>query len=296
MLTCRRLWGRLSSSSMARAAAAMEITLTSEVGAAGATIQRGSSVPLYEQISHWLLAEVEHGRIGPGGKAPSEFEMARTFGVSRSTVRKALERLVSEGVLYRRPGLGTFVSSHRIEFGASSSASFSATMDALGLPHHTEVLVARVVPAPASPARHLGISDEMPVVCVRRLRSVDGDPAALHTTYLPAAYQSILDHDLTGSLHVAMRAVGAAVSDTDDEVEAIQAAGDAAARLGVPDGTPLLRMTGTGFSASRAPLRYTEGLYRGDTFRFRLGALASREMRVSVKPSGGGPALAILEA
>lgn len=260
--------------------------MTTEPRVASVTIQRGSSVPLYEQLSQWLLEEVEHGRIRPGGKAPSEFEMARRFGVSRSTVRKALERLVSDGILYRRPGLGTFVSSHRIEFGASSSESFSATMDALGVPHRTTVLVAAVVPAPVAPARQLGMRDDMPVVCVRRLRFVDGEPAALHTTYLPAAYQSILDHDLTGSLHAAMRAVGAAVSDTDDEVEAMPAGGEAGRLLAVPDGTPLLRMIGTGYSASRAPLRYTEGLYRGDAFRFRLGALSSREMRVSVKPTG----------
>lgn len=262
--------------------------MKSETGAASVMVQRGSSVPLYEQISHWLLAEVEHGRLRPGGKAPSEFEMARTFEVSRTTVRKALERLVSEGVLYRRPGLGTFVSSHRIEFGASSSESFSATMDALEVPHRTRVLVAAVVPAPVAPARQLGIANDMPVVCVRRLRFVDDEPAALHTTYVPAAYQSILDHDLTGSLHTAMRAVGAAVSDTDDEVEAVSAGGEEATLLTVPDGTPLLQMTGTGYSSSRVPLRYTVGLYRGDAFRFRLGALSSREMRVSVKPSSRG--------
>lgn len=254
---------------------------------AGFRIQRGSSTPLYEQISRWLLDEVDNGRLQPGDRAPSEFELARTYSVSRTTVRKALEQLVQEGVLYRRPGLGTFVSTHRIEFGASSSESFSATMDALGMAHSTVVLSASLVQAPVMPARHLRLRADTPVVCVHRLRLIGDEPAALHTTYLPTVYQSILDRDLTGSLHAAMRAVGAIVASTDDEVEAVPASGEAVAALGVPDGTPLLRMTGTGYSASGEPLRYTEGLYRGDAFRFRLGALSSREMRVLVKPQNG---------
>lgn len=255
-------------------------------------LERQSPVPYYQQIADWLRDEVERGQLGPLARVPSEFELADSFSISRTTARKALDRLVQEGVLFRRAGKGTYVTANRIAYGASTGLSFSAMMTELGHRISTQVLVARLVPAPAHVALALGVRVRSPLVCVRRLRSVEGKPAAIHTTYLQARYQAILGRDLTGSLLDAMHADGAREEETHDELEAVAATAEEAKLLGIPEGSPLIVVEGVGFSAALEPLRYTEGAYRADMFRFRMGSLPPSESRFTVKATsdGGGGA------
>jgi GntR family transcriptional regulator len=187
------------------------------------------------------------------------------------TARKALDRLVGEGILFRQPGKGTFVAVPKIAHALSTRFSFSAAMDMLGLRHETRVLEAGIVPASGPVSDELAVPKSAPVVFTERLRIVEGEPAALHTAYLPGRYAKILEDDLTKSLLELMERVGARLAGVRDTVEAVPATGDEAEVLGVRPGTPLLRQTGIGFSESQQPLRYTEALYRGDRFRFNLG-------------------------
>lgn len=253
-------------------------------------LERESPVPYYQQIADWLRDQVQRGDFGPLARVPSEFELADSFSISRTTARKALDRLVQEGVLFRRAGKGTFVTANRIAYGASTALSFSAMMSELGHRISTQVLVARLVPAPAHVALVLGVRVRSPLVCIRRLRSVEGRPAAIHTTYLQARYQAILGRDLTGSLHDAMHADGAREQETHDEIEAVAATADEARLLGIAVGSPLLLIEGVSFSAALEPLRYTEGAYRADMFRFRMGSLPLTEARVTVKAPADGAA------
>ena len=130
------------------------------------------------------------------------------------------------------------------------------------------------------PARAFGSSEGSPVVLVRRLRIVAGQPAAIHTSYLPASLSQILDSDLTGSLTDAMEALGADVADAVDYVESVVAFGEEAAILEIQEGEPLLRIEGQAYSASREPLRYTDALYRGDIFRFSVDTTMPSDLRV----------------
>lgn len=238
---------------------------------------RDSPVPYYEQIAGWLRDEVLNGQFGPLARVPSEFELADAFAISRTTARKALDRLVQEGVLFRRAGKGTFVTANRIAYGASTHLSFSAMMSEAGYRTTTQVLLSKLVPAPPHVALALGIRARSPIVCIRRLRSIDGQPAAIHTTYVPAQYQAILGRDLTASLHDAMKAEGAREEESRDELEATAATPEEAMLLGIPEGSPLILVEGVGYSAALEPLRYTEGTYRADMFRFRVGTATPSE-------------------
>ncbi len=246
-------------------------------------VLRESHVPLYLQIEEELRGRVESGEIRPLSQVPSEVDLAQEFGVSRMTARKAVDRLVAAGVLFRQTGKGTFVAAPKIAHGISMQLSFSAAMRSLGLDHRTRVLASGVMTAPANIARALDLPPGALIVHLRRLRIVEQAPAALHETYLPASYAGILTGDLTGSLTALMRGVGAEVAESRDSVEAVVALGDDARVLKVAEGSPLIRIESIACSASGEPLHYSEGLYRGDRFRFNLGTSRSPDLEIELK-------------
>lgn len=246
-------------------------------------VVRTSHVPLYLQIEEELRSLVQSGELPPLAQVPSEVELASRFHVSRMTARKAVDRLVSTGVLFRQAGKGTFVAAPKIAHGISMQLSFSAAMRSLGLDHRTRVLASGVMTAPANIARALELPPGALIVHLRRLRIVEQVPAALHETYLPATYAGILQGDLTGSLTGLMREVGAEVAESRDSVEAVVALGEDARALRVPEGSPLIRIESVACSADGQPLHYSEGLYRGDRFRFNLGTSRSPDLEIELK-------------
>jgi GntR family transcriptional regulator len=118
---------------------------------------------------------------------------------------------------------------------------------------------------------------------MRRLRIVEGEPAAIHTSYLPARYAGVLEGDLTGSLTELMAAVGARVTESRDGLEAVVAVGEDAKLLGVHAGHPVVLITGVAYSTALEPLRYSEALYRGDRFRFSVDTTSAPELRIEVR-------------
>jgi len=252
---------------------------------------RKSPIPLYLQIDRALLERIESGELPPMAQLPSESELAEEFVVSRMTARKAVDLLASRGLIFRRPGKGTFVAGQKITHQFSTKVSFSAAMDALGLSHATRVLDARTIPAPQSVAEALSLPAGAGVVKIRRLRVVADKPAALHTAYLPERFAALLDEDLRGSLTDLMRHLGAVVEDARDWVEAVVAARDDADLLNVPPGSPLVQVQGIGFTSLRDPVRYTAALYRADRFRFSVDTSQPASLQVEFKrDDGAGPA------
>jgi GntR family transcriptional regulator len=246
-------------------------------------VARQSHVPLYIQIDEELRSTIRSGELSPLSQVPSEVELAERFGVSRMTARKALDRLVGDGILFRQPGKGTFVAAPKIVHGPSQQLSFSAAMRSLGLSIETRVLDAGSAPAPGGIGLEFGLPRGTRVVFLRRLRVVEGEPAAIHLSYLPPRFAPILDRDLTGSLTELMASLGAEVEEARDTIEAVLARGDDARLLGVASGSPLVRILGLAYSSSLEPLRYTEALYRGDRFRFGVDTTRPPDLRIELK-------------
>jgi GntR family transcriptional regulator len=246
-------------------------------------VVRASPVPLYIQIEEELRGQIMSGELGPLAQIASETELADRFGVSRMTARKALDRLVGDGMLFRQPGKGTFVAPSKMSHLPTQGLSFSAAMRAQGLTCRTRVLEAGLVRAPSSVARALGLPAGGQVVFMRRLRIVEEVPSAIHLSYLPGRLSSLLDGDLTASLADQMAAVGARVERSEDQVEAVLATGEDARLLGLQPGAPLVFVHGVAFSSSNEPVRYTEALYPGDRWTFRVETTRSADLRPELK-------------
>jgi GntR family transcriptional regulator len=248
-------------------------------------VVRASPVPLYIQIDEELRGQIQSGELGPLAQVPSETDLAEHFRVSRMTARKALDRLVADGMLFRQPGKGTFVAPAKIAHGASQGLSFSAAMQEQGLRCETRVLEAEIVGAPSNVARALSLSSGAQAIFLRRLRIVDGEPAAIHLSYMPARLAALLEADLTGSLSDLMAHVGARVERSEDSVEAVLATGEEARLLDVRPGSPLVLIRGVAYSAGREPIRYTEALYPGARWQFSLQVSGAADLRPELKPA-----------
>src|SRR3954470_16697152 len=141
------------------------------------TIDHHSPVPKYSQLREILLDLVET-ELDEDQSIPSERELSARFGLSRMTVRQAVDHLVSEGRLYRVQGKGTFVARPKIDMPLRLT-SFTEDMRSRGMTPGARDLGRRVVPATAAVARELGLEIGAAVFVIERLRTADGVPMAL---------------------------------------------------------------------------------------------------------------------
>ena len=161
-------------------------------------LQANSPVPLYRQLYHQLRQAIEEGELELGRKLPSERRLAADHGISRLTVRRALDILRQEGCIRAYQGKGCFVarSTSRIIDGAAIEG-FSAVTIRNGMTPTSRVLSCSVVPANNEVASRLRIEKRGKTVRIRRLRLSNDVPIAVDTAYLPYPLcEGLLDIDL----------------------------------------------------------------------------------------------------
>src|SRR5579871_2784096 len=148
-------------------------------------LDRHSPIPLYFQIAESLKQAIEDGALKPGERLDNELDLAERLRVSRPTVRQAVQRLVEQGLVTRRRGLGTVVVAPRI----LRSVALTSLYDDLSASHRhpaTTVLSAREVQADDEVASILALPAGAAVLQVERLRLADGTPLAIMHNHLPA--------------------------------------------------------------------------------------------------------------
>ena len=227
------------------------------------------AVPRYYQIAAAMRARIERGDFRPNDAIPSERTLSGEFGVSRMTVRHAVQTLLEEGAVYRDPRRGTFVAEPRLEFPVGS---FTEAILRSGRRPDAIVLRADETVPSDLVRRALRLTAGGRVVYVQRLRSADGEPIAIENSYLVADYcQGILDHDLTSSIWAVLREHFAIdVVRADAKIEAIALADNDAALLGCPPGRPAILLYRTVFDRLARPVEFARDIYRGDRAEFHI--------------------------
>lgn len=163
-----------------------------------AHIDPDSPVPKYFQLREILLDLIDSDELSIGAAIPSERELCQRFGLSRMTVRQAVDHLVSEGRLHRVPGKGTFVARPKIEL-ALQLTSFTDDMRARGMEPGSRDLDRRIVRASAHLAKELGIAPGEEVHFIERLRTADGEPLSIERAHIPVRLApDLAEHDLSG--------------------------------------------------------------------------------------------------
>jgi GntR family transcriptional regulator len=220
------------------------------------------------------LREILEGLVAalpPGSPLPSERLLADRYGLARMTVRGELDRLETEGAVYRLHGRGTFVAVPRVS-QAGLFSSFTEDMLARGMTPGSLVRSQELVDADSSLARTLEIAQAAPVLAVERVRTADGTPMALERAHLPAArFPGIEEADFEkGSLFKLLASHGVRLHEADQRVLAVSIGSEEAALLGVEPREPGLRFETLARDADGTPAYHATSLYRGDRYEIEL--------------------------
>ena len=154
-------------------------------------------IPLYYQISEMINEKIETSEWKPGYQIPAENELCELFGVSRITVRKAIEELTHLGKLVKHRGRGTFVLDKHINQNLKSIYSFSQEMERQGKISSTKVVSIDTINADQKLAKKLDVQVGEPLIKLSRLRLADEIPVVLEDTYfVQRKYSKLLEYDL----------------------------------------------------------------------------------------------------
>ena len=218
-----------------------------------------------------LAGEIEAGSPGPGERLGAERELAARLGVSRSTLRAALDALETAGVVHRVRGRsgGIFVSERRVERDLTSLTSLPAYMRRQGFQSGARVLSTATVGADAETAAALGVPEGVLVLEVVRVRLADEQPISLERARFPAdRFPGLLDRSLSGSLYELLESgYGLRPSEAEERVEVVGATAAEARVLEVRAGAPLVSIARTAWSEEGRPFERSNDLFRADRVR-----------------------------
>jgi DNA-binding GntR family transcriptional regulator len=234
------------------------------------SVDRTSPVPLYYQVAQLLERAIEEGSLPPGTRLENEITLAEQLGLSRPTMRRAIEYLVDRGLLVRKRGVGTQVVKSQVRRPLELT-SLHDDLARAGKEPRTEVLSLGEQPATAAVARALQVEEGEPVVALERLRYAGDDPLALLRNYLPAGRVPLTESDLTtAGLYNLLRRAGVRIRLASQTVGAVSANAAQARLLNESRGAPLLTMHRTAFDDEGHPVEYGDHLYRASLYSFEL--------------------------
>lgn len=248
-----------------------------------------SPVPLYYQVSELLRDWI--AEASPGTQLPTEHELVARLGVSRATVRKAVERLEADGLVQRRRGAGTFVSRARQTRAIRLTSSLIDLYES-GRSVWTRVLERKVADAGATVAERLGREPDSQVIVLRRLRYADDRPFALLRNWLPLERcEPVLEADLERrSLYEVLDVdCGITLGRANQRLQARLPDAADARLLERPASEPVMRVLRQSFDLAGEVVEWSDCLYPADICEF-VAELKSEEPRdPAVRWRAGAP-------
>lgn len=233
-------------------------------------------VPKYYWLKRTFISKIENEEWIDSQPIPSERELVALYGVSRITVRKAIDELVLEGYLYRIQGKGTYIKGDVISQDLFSITSITRDILQMGMTPSRKVLRLEVVDAYPKRMKELELSTTDKLVVIDRVYYADGESMNRTEVYLPAKYFPGLEKKDLGSrslYEVLETEYGVRVTTAVRTIEAILAEGEVAATLGIKEGVPILLFRGVTkglFGSREVPIESFKSYYRSDNRRFYI--------------------------
>ena len=231
-------------------------------------LKQDAITPLYVQLMEELETSIRNGVYKPGDKIMTEAEMAKEYGVSLITVRKAVGSLMEKGLVVRKQGKGTFVTKPKYSIYMKKLQSFTEMCEQMGVKPGAQVLENRLIMADKKVADRLGIEPGSNVVYISRLRLADGEPVQVEKSYFPLKYAFLLEEDLNnGSMFECLKEkAGAKVASSEKMIELCRATAEEAALMDVKKGDYLLFVKSTAYDENGEPMYAGIQLINGDRF------------------------------
>ena len=231
-------------------------------------LKQDAITPLYVQLMEELETSIRNGVYKPGDKIMTKAEMAKEYGVSLITVRKAVGSLMEKGLVVRKQGKGTFVTKPKYSRNMKKLQSFTEMCEQMGVKPGAQVLENRLIMADKKVADRLGIEPGSNVVYISRLRLADGEPVQVEKSYFPLKYAFLLEEDLNnGSMFECLKEkAGAKVASSEKMIELCRATAEEAALMDVKKGDYLLFVKSTAYDENGEPMYAGIQLINGDRF------------------------------
>ena len=233
-------------------------------------VDRNSPVPLYFQVAQHLEHMIESGELPMGTRLENEIDLADQLGLSRQTMRRAIEYLVGRGLLLRKRGIGTQV----VHAKVTREVELTSLYDDLaktGRDPSTTVVSFSAEPAPDALAAELGLAAGTPVYVFERLRFAGAEPLALMRNHVPEHLMRLSAADLEAQgLYNLFRANGISMRIAKQSIGARAATAAEARALGERKGAPLLTMERSAYDEQGRAVEHGRHVYRASRYSFDL--------------------------
>lgn len=230
------------------------------------------SSPIYIQIHNKIKQTIESGQWKIGDRIPAERDLAVQFGVSRMTLRQAVQTLVDEGILERHVGSGTFVARQKVQEKMSSGVtSFTEIIESQGKQASSKTISYLVTMPSISESEKLHLTNGEKVLRMERIRYADDLPICFEVATLP--YNLIRDYEraqISASLYKTLEEHGLSIGHAEQTVSATSAPERIADYLDVKRGAAILRLRQTTSLSDGRPFEYVRTQYVGERFEFYL--------------------------
>ncbi|TFD79107.1 GntR family transcriptional regulator [Cryobacterium psychrophilum] len=233
-------------------------------------LERSGPIPLYFQVSQRIEKAILNGELPVGSRLENEVGLAQRLGLSRPTVRRAIQDIVDKGLLVRRRGIGTQVVHGQVTRKVELTSLHDDLTNTMKTPS-THLLTFESVAADDTVAEKLSVVLGTPTLHIRRLRLADDVPVAVMENWLPEEFLTIAPDDLvTYGLYQVMRARGITLRVARQRISARKSTPEEAGLLDVEKNAALLTMDRTAFDNSGRAVEFGHHCYRPDLYSFEV--------------------------
>jgi GntR family transcriptional regulator len=234
-------------------------------------IDHKSPVPLHAQAEGLLRKLIEEPEYRDGKMLPNEVDLAKRLGISRNTIRQAINKLVFEGRLVRKKGVGTRVADQKVNTKIGNWMSFTQEMKAKGLtPKNFEICVTWVYPG-EEVMELFGIPADKKVLQLERLRGLVEGPFVYFISWFHPRVGLTGDEDFNRMLYDILEKECSTIAKLSrEEISARSADEFLAKKLNIEVGDPVLKRKRAVFDPGGRPIEFNIGYYKSDSFSYTI--------------------------
>lgn len=235
-------------------------------------IDHHSAVPLHAQVEQVLRELIHRPEYSKGKLLPNEVDLAKRFGISRNTVRQATNKLVHEGLIIRKKGIGTKVADKKtVTTRLDSWLSFTQEMNEKGISFTNNEISVEWVEAPEEVAEFFGIAKDKLVLKMNRLRGMEEGPIVYFTSYFHPRIGLKGNEDFSKPLyHMLEEDYHTIVSLSKEEIRAMVADKYVAKKLKINAGDPILFRKRFVYDPGKRPVEFNVGYYNAERFTYSI--------------------------
>lgn len=233
-------------------------------------LERTGPIPLYFQVSQIIEAAILNGTLPPGSRIENEVALGERVGLSRPTIRRAIQDLVDKGLLVRRRGVGTQVVHGQVTRGVELT-SLNDDLENSGQKPSTEMIEMKVVSADAKIAEQLAVPLGSPTLYLHRIRLSDGVPVAVMENWLPEDFTNLSKNEISEhGLYQVLRSRGVTMRVAKQRIGARKSTAQESDYLDIEKNAALLTMDRTAFDNSGRAVEFGHHCYRPDLYSFSV--------------------------